>query len=274
MGADNSTEDSAVELIDVHMAFDEREVLHGLSCRFPRGKISVILGGSGAGKTTILRVIGGLVRHHAGQVLIAGEDTSAFNERQMNDMRRKLGMMFQHGALLDSLTIFDNLALPLREHTKMTPAEIADEVKQQLAAVGLAGVEGLLPGQLSGGMIKRAALARAIITKPAILMCDEPFSGLDPISVKRIEALLRSINRNLGITMLVSSHHIPSTLRLADQVVLLFQDRTFVGTPHELRTSREPRVAEFLNEEVDESLTDENTFGALDPERAPAGWGR
>jgi phospholipid/cholesterol/gamma-HCH transport system ATP-binding protein len=274
MDPDIFTEDSAVELIDVHMAFEEREVLHGLSCRFQRGKISVILGGSGAGKTTILRVIGGLVRHHMGKVLITGEDTSQFGERQMNDIRRKLGMMFQHGALLDSLTVFDNLALPLREHTKMTLSQIAEEVKQQLSAVGLSGVETLLPGQLSGGMIKRAALARAIITKPEILMCDEPFSGLDPISVKRIEALLRTINRKLGITMLVSSHHIPSTLRLADQVVLILQDRVVVGTPEELRASGEPRVAEFLNEEVDESMTDEDVFDAIDPERAPAGWGR
>lgn len=274
MDPDTSKESSAVELVDVHMAFDEREVLHGLSCRFPRGEISVILGGSGAGKTTVLRVIGGLVRHHAGKVLLAGEDTTHFSERQMNQIRRKLGMMFQHGALLDSLSVFDNLALPLREHTKMTPLQIAEEVKKQLSAVGLSGVETLLPGQLSGGMVKRAALARAIITKPEILMCDEPFSGLDPISVKRIEALLRSINRKLGITMLISSHHIPSTLRLADQIILLFQDRVVVGTPDELRTSREPRVAEFLNEEVDESMTDEEVFDAIDPERAPAGWGR
>jgi phospholipid/cholesterol/gamma-HCH transport system ATP-binding protein len=177
--------------------------------------------------------------------------------------------MFQGGALLDSFTVFDNLALPLREHTKMTEPQIADEVHKQLAAVGLANVDRLLPGQLSGGMIKRASLARAIITKPEILMCDEPFSGLDPISVKRIEALLRRINRTLGITMLVSSHHIPSTLRLADQVVLLQHEHTVVGTPEELRGSSDVRVAEFLNEEVDESRLDDDAFASLDPERAP-----
>lgn len=274
MEAAATTAESAVELIDVHMAFDERVVLNSLSCRFPRGRISVILGGSGAGKTTVLRVIGGLVRHQTGKVLIDGEDTSGFGERQMNQIRRKLGMMFQGGALLDSLTVLDNLALPLREHTELNEGRIVEEVRQQLTAVGLAGVEHLLPGQLSGGMIKRAALARAIITKPAILMCDEPFSGLDPISVKRIEALLRRINHELGITMVVSSHHIPSTLRIADQVILMLQDRVLTGTPDELRGSREQRVAEFLNEEVDESMATEDVFGALDPERAPAGSAR
>jgi phospholipid/cholesterol/gamma-HCH transport system ATP-binding protein len=177
--------------------------------------------------------------------------------------------MFQGGALLDSLTVFDNLALPLREHTKMKETDIAVEVHKQLAAVGLSNVDDKLPGQLSGGMTKRAALARAIITKPEILMCDEPFSGLDPISVKRIEALLRRINRELGITMLISSHHIPSTMRLADQVLLLQQDHMVIGTPDELRSSTDRRVAEFLNEEVDESLVDEDMLRSIDPERAP-----
>ncbi len=269
MEASPHAQDAAVALTDVEMSFDGRPVLHGLTCSFPRGKISVVLGGSGAGKTTILRVIGGLVRHQKGKVMIAGQDTSRFGDREMNEIRRKLGMMFQGGALLDSLTIFDNLALPLRERTKLGEPAIADEVRKQLTAVGLANVDGLLPGQLSGGMIKRAALARAIITNPEILMCDEPFSGLDPISVKRIEALLRRINRELGITMLISSHHIPSTLRLADQVILLQQNHLAAGTPEELRASKDPRVAEFLNEEVDETLVDEDMFRSIDPERAP-----
>lgn len=269
MDATPLKQDSAIELIDVQMSFDGRPVLRGLSCGFPRGKISVVLGGSGAGKTTILRVIGGLVHHQKGKVVVAGQDISQFSGGEMNGIRRKLGMMFQGGALLDSLTIFDNLALPLREHTKMGEAAIAEEVHKQLQAVGLSNVDCLLPGQLSGGMIKRVALARAIVTKPEILMCDEPFSGLDPISVKRIEALLRRINRELGITMVISSHHIPSTLRLADRVVLLQQDYIAIGTPEELRASSDPRVAEFLNEEVDESLVDEEMLQSIDPERAP-----
>lgn len=246
--------DAHVLFEDVHMAFEEREVLRGLSCRFPRGKISVILGGSGSGKTTILRLIGGLVHPHSGRIIVAGEDVSQLSETEMYRVRDKLGMMFQGGALLDSLTIFDNLAFPLREHTGMNETEIATEVHRQLAAVGLSDVDDLLPRQLSGGMIKRAALARAIMTRPEILLCDEPFSGLDPISVKRIEALLRRINRQLCITMLVSSHHIPSTMRMADHVALLRQDGAVSGSPAELRDSPDPRIADFFNEEPDESI--------------------
>ena len=170
-------DDAHVVFEDVYMAFDDRPVLRGLSCRFPRGRISVILGGSGSGKTTVLRLIGGLVHCQRGRIVVTGEDISELSETAMYRVREKLGMMFQGGALLDSLTIFDNLAFPLREHTTMSAAEIAAEVRRQLAAVGLADAETLLPGQLSGGMIKRAALARAIITKPEILLCDEPFPG-------------------------------------------------------------------------------------------------
>lgn len=241
----------------VDMAFGERVVLHDFNCRFSQGKITVILGGSGAGKTTILRLIGGLIHPNAGRVVVAGHDVSDLTERQMYAVRAKLGMMFQGGALLNSLSIFDNLAFPLREHTHLKEEEVAAEVQRTLAAVGLSKVDHLLPAQLSGGMIKRAALARAILMKPEILLCDEPFSGLDPISVKRIEALLRRLNRQTGVTMLVSSHHIPSTLRMADQVVLLWENRAVVGTPAELRDSREVQIAEFFNEEVHEDLAQE-----------------
>lgn len=232
------------------MAFDQRVVLRGLSCTFPRAKVTAILGGSGAGKTTILRLIGGLVRPQRGTILVAGHDLSQTSEGELYRVREKLGMMFQGGALLNSLTIFDNLAFPLREHTKKTEAEIADEVHHTLAAVGLSAVDPLLPGQLSGGMIKRAALARALLMKPEILLCDEPFSGLDPISVKRIEALLHRINQELQVTILISTHHIPSTMRLADQVLLLWNQRVVSGTPQELRDSNDATVAEFFNEEV------------------------
>jgi phospholipid/cholesterol/gamma-HCH transport system ATP-binding protein len=254
MTSATTPDDAHVVFADVHMAFEDREVLRGLSCRFPRGKISVILGGSGSGKTTILRLIGGLVHPQRGRIIVAGEDISELSETEMYRVRAKLGMMFQGGALLDSLTIFDNLAFPLREHTPMTEPDIANEVHRQLTAVGLSDVDDLLPGQLSGGMIKRAALARAIMTKPEILLCDEPFSGLDPISVKLIEALLHRINRQLHITMLISSHHIPSTMRMADEVVLLSRDAAVSGTPAELHDSPDPRIAGFFNEEVDESI--------------------
>ncbi|HUI27878.1 MAG TPA: ATP-binding cassette domain-containing protein [Candidatus Kryptonia bacterium] len=249
-----ATDHAHVIFDDVHMAFGQRAVLCGLTCEFPRGKISVILGGSGSGKTTVLRLIGGLVHPQRGRIVVAGDDISQLSELQMYRVRAKLGMMFQGGALLDSLTIFDNLAFPLREHARLREVEIAAAVHQELAEVGLAGVENLLPGQLSGGMIKRAALARAIVMKPEILLCDEPFSGLDPISVKRIEALLHRINRQLHITMLISSHHIPSTMRMADEVVLLLPNGATTGTPVELQQHRDPHIAGFFNEDVGESI--------------------
>lgn len=263
--AEAATDEAHVRLRDVCMAFEDREVLRRLSCAFPRGKISVILGGSGSGKTTILRVIGGLVHPQSGAITVAGHEIQGLSETEMYAVRQKLGMMFQGGALLDSLTIFDNLAFPLREHTRLREAEIADEVHRQLAAVGLTDVDELLPGQLSGGMIKRAALARAIIRKPEILLVDEPFSGLDPVSVKRIEALLRRINRELQITMLVSSHHIPSTMRMADQVLLLLDGVPITGQPRELQKSADPRIAAFLNEEADDSF---DTIEAAGPHGA------
>jgi phospholipid/cholesterol/gamma-HCH transport system ATP-binding protein len=234
----------------VRMAFGERVVFESLSCGFAHGEISVILGGSGSGKSTILRLIGGLVRPQAGAIFVEERDVVGLSERRLYEVRRKLGMMFQAGALLDSLSVFDNLAFPLREHTKLSEAEIAAEVHECLTAVGMSNVGDLLPGQLSGGMLKRAALARAIIRKPAVLLCDEPFSGLDPASTKRIEQLLVRMNRDFHVTMLVVSHHIPSTMRMANRILLLLPHNPIEGTPDELRASPDPRVTSFLTEEA------------------------
>jgi phospholipid/cholesterol/gamma-HCH transport system ATP-binding protein len=253
MTSDILPDEAHVALDRVHMAFGRREVFRSLTCRFPPGKISVILGGSGSGKSTILRLIGGLVRPQSGSITVAGDEVTRLTERGLYAVRRKLGMMFQDGALLDSMTVFENLAFPLREHTRMTEAEIVAAVHERLEAVGLTKVDDLLPGQLSGGMVKRAALARAILMKPVILLCDEPFSGLDPISVRLIEALLVRLNRQLGSTMLIVSHHIATTMRMADHVVLLLPGGAVEGRPDELRRSHEPKVAAFLDEDVDEA---------------------
>ena len=243
--------DPHVVLEDVRMAFGDRLVFRSLTCAFPRGRISVVLGSSGSGKSTVLRLIAGLVRPSGGRVVVDGDDVSRLSERQLGAVRRKLGMMFQGGALLDSMTVFDNLAFPLREHTAMAEAEIADTVHERLAAVGLSDVDGLLPGQLSGGMLRRVALARALIREPDIVLVDEPFSGLDPVSVRLIEGLLARINRERSITMIVVSHHIASTMRLASHVLLLLPDGTAAGSPEELRRSADPRVAEFLFEDAE-----------------------
>jgi phospholipid/cholesterol/gamma-HCH transport system ATP-binding protein len=238
--------DLHVALRGVDMAFGHRVVFRGLDCGFPRGRISVILGGSGSGKSTILRLIGRLIRPSAGSVVVDGEDVTTLPERRLRELRQRLGMMFQGGALLDSLTVFDNLALPLRERTRLGAPEIADAVHGRLAAVGLRDVDALLPGQLSGGMMRRVALARALILRPPVLLCDEPFSGLDPISVLLIESLLRRLHDEHGMTLVVVSHHVESTIRLADHVVLLLPGAVVEGAPDTLATSRDPRVRAFF----------------------------
>jgi phospholipid/cholesterol/gamma-HCH transport system ATP-binding protein len=241
-----------VELRGVRMAFGRRPVFDSLTCRFPRGGISTILGGSGAGKSTVLRLIGGLIRPQAGEVRVDGEDITRLSDRKLFETRKKLGMLFQGGALLDSYSVFANVALPLREQTRMSPEEIAAEVHQSLRAVGVEDADELLPGQLSGGMLRRVALARAIIRKPVILLCDEPFSGLDPVSSRRIEALLEKINHEYGITLIVVSHDVRSTMRMADRLLLLLENRVIEGRPEELRQNRDADVAAFLHEGLEE----------------------
>jgi phospholipid/cholesterol/gamma-HCH transport system ATP-binding protein len=184
-------------------------------------------------------------------VVVDGQDVTQLSERGMFLVRRKLGMLFQGGALLDSYTVFDNFALPLREQARLNRHQIADEVHKTLAAVGVTDVDALLPGELSGGMLRRVALARAVIRKPVILLCDEPFSGLDPVSLRRIETLLVEINRQFGITLIVVSHDVPSTMRMADHVILLLSDRVVEGSPAELRHSGDKQVADFFNEGLD-----------------------
>jgi len=242
-------DEAHVRLRHVRMAYGGRRVFDDLSSAFVRGRVSVVLGGSGSGKSTMLRLIGGLVRPGAGEILVDGEEVTHMSERALGRVRRKLGMMFQAGALLDSLTVFDNLAFPLREHRALDETAIAEAVQRRLQDVGLERVEDLLPRQLSGGMTKRVALARALMMDPVVLLCDEPFSGLDPISQRRVEDLLLRVNRAQQITMIIVSHHIPSTVRMADHVVLLLPDRAVEGAPAELLESSDALVRAFMREE-------------------------
>lgn len=244
-----------VRFEDVVMRFGEHEVLGGLTCGFPRGKISVILGGSGSGKSTTLRLIGGLIKPSQGRITVDGDDVVNASNKELARIRLKLGMMFQGGALLDSTNVFDNIAFPLREHTSKTDEQIWFEVRETLGNVGLKSADArLLPSELSGGMVKRVALARAIIMKPAILLCDEPLSGLDPITSKRIELLLAKINRESGMTLIVISHDAPSTMRLADHLLILLPSRSAEGVPAELAKSKDPCVVNLLSNDVDERL--------------------
>jgi phospholipid/cholesterol/gamma-HCH transport system ATP-binding protein len=191
----------------------------------------------------------------SGRILVDGEDIVPMSMNEMRRVRLKVGMMFQGGALLDSTTVFDNIAFPLHEHTKLTPREIRHEVEQTLVNVGLSLTDaGRLPSELSGGMLKRVALARSIIMKPVIVLCDEPFSGLDPITSKRIELLLQRISREHGMTLIIVSHDSASTLRMADHVVIMLPGQVVAGDPHALLECGDPRVVNLLSGVVDESL--------------------
>ena len=236
-----------VDVISLRLAFDDRRVFDGLSCRFEKAKISVILGASGVGKSTLLRLISGLQRPDYGDIWIGDREVSRMPERQLRALRRNLGMMFQGGALLDSMTVFDNVALPLREHTNKGEKEVAERGHAQFAAVGLKRVDALLPGQISGGMKKRVALARAMIMEPEILLIDEPFSGLDPLAVRLIEALLVDVNRSKGLTMILTNHHIGSTMRMADEIVFLVDGVAVTGSVKDIKESIDPRIQRFLS---------------------------
>jgi len=251
-----------VALRGVGLAFGRRVVFDDLSCAFPRGGVSVIMGGSGSGKSTILRMIGGLQRPDRGEIEVAGRSITGLGEIELSRMRQGLGMLFQNGALLDSMTVFENVALPLREHTDSSEEAIRDRVHKRLEDVGLRDVDDLLPGELSGGMLRRAALARAIVMEPEIVLCDEPFSGLDPPNVSRIEALLLHLNRDLGLTIILSSHHMATSLRMPEQLVLLREGRAVVGTPADLAASADSEIADFLGEDGAVFLAQQQRGGA------------
>jgi phospholipid/cholesterol/gamma-HCH transport system ATP-binding protein len=249
--SEGETQDFRVALDGVDLTLGNRSIFRALSCGFPRGKISVVLGGSGSGKSTLLRLIGGLQKPDSGSVRVAERDITQLSDRELYKIRSRVGMLFQGGALLDSMTVFDNAALPLREHTRLPESDIDAEVNRRLVAVGLSESAGLYPRQLSGGMIRRAALARAIVMDPEILLVDEPFSGLDPINVRRIEGLLCDLNRHLSLTLIVTSHHMASALRMANRLVFMVDGGAISGPTSDLLASGDKRVVEFLNADSD-----------------------
>lgn len=248
------SDDGHVELDGIDLAFGSRAVFDGLSCTFLPGAINVVMGGSGSGKSTILRMIGGLQSPNRGSIRVAGREVVGLRESALGEVRQQLGMLFQNGALLDSLTVFDNLALPLRERTALGAEEISARVHQRLSDVGLEDVDELLPAELSGGMLRRVAFARAIVMEPKVLLCDEPFSGLDPPNVSRIESLLMHLNRDLGLTVIVTSHHMATSLRMARRIVLLKHRGCVVGTPAELASSSDSEISGFIGEDGAEFL--------------------
>ena len=243
----------AVELDNVSFGYDRRRpVLRGIDMKIPRGKVVAIMGGSGCGKTTILRLIGGALRPQSGRVIVAGHDVSALDRDRLFALRRRIGMLFQFGALFTDMTVFENIAFPMREHTDLTEELIRDLVLMKLNAVGLRGAAQLQPAELSGGMARRVALARAIALDPMLVMYDEPFAGLDPISLGVVGQLIRKLNDALGITSVVVTHDIYESLKMVDYIYFVSEGRIVAkGTPAEVRASDESFVRQFVGGEPD-----------------------
>ena len=247
--SDNS---ALVEFQDVTFSYPgtdgDRVILNKVSLSVPRGKVTALMGASGGGKTTVLRLIGGQQMANAGQVLFDGKNVTLLDQKNLYAARRRMGMLFQFGALFTDLSVFDNVAFPLREHTDLTPDLIRDIVLMKLNAVGLRGARDLMPSEVSGGMARRVALARAIVLDPELIMYDEPFAGLDPISLGTAAQLIRQLNDTLGITSIVVSHDLEETFRIADKVIILANGGIAAqGTPDEVRHSTDPLVHQFVN---------------------------
>ncbi len=239
--------DVFVEFRDVHKAYGDKQVLRGASLKVYRGEVLVILGGSGSGKSVTLRQMLGLESPDEGRVLVEGEDITDFPEQELYRVRKKFGMLFQSGALFDSMTVFDNVAFPLREHTTMSEEEIAHAVSQQLELVDLPGVEELMPVNLSGGMRKRVALARSTVLEPTMILYDEPTTGLDPITSQTINELINALQRKMNVTSVVVTHDIQSAFSVGDRIAFLDQGVfEWVGTIEAARDSDHPLLREFL----------------------------
>jgi phospholipid/cholesterol/gamma-HCH transport system ATP-binding protein len=244
--------DLAVELSDVTFAYDTRVILKGITMAVPRGKVVAIMGGSGCGKTTILRLIGGQLKPRAGRVLVAQQSVPDMDRDGLFEMRRKLGMLFQFGALFTDMTVFENVAFALREHADLPEELVRDLVLMKLHAVGLRGAAQLMPSELSGGMARRVALARAVALDPMLVMYDEPFAGLDPISLGVVGQLIRKLNDALGITSIVVTHDVYESLKIVDYLYFVSEGRIVAqGTAAEVRASGEAFVRQFVDGQPD-----------------------
>ncbi len=241
-----------VDIRDLHFAYNERPILTGLNMEFKRGQVIAVMGGSGSGKTTVLRLIGGQLRAQSGSVMVDGQAVGGLTQPALYQLRRRMGMLFQHGALFTDLSVFDNVAFPLREHTRLPESMIHDLVLMKLHAVGLSNAAALKPSEVSGGMARRVALARAIALDPQLIMYDEPFAGLDPISMGVIANLIRTLNDALGSTSILVSHDVHESFLIADYVYFLSKGKIVAhGTPQQMRESDDPFVHQFVNAEAD-----------------------
>ncbi len=242
------TNDDLIGVRDLHVRYGEREVLHGIGFDVRRNETLVILGGSGSGKSTLLRALVGLEKPSGGEIWVKGRNIAEIPAAEMDEIRKKLGMSFQGGALFGSMSVGENVALPLREHTRLEDSTIQIIVRLKLEQVGLAGFEDYMPSQLSGGMKKRAAVARAMAMDPEMLFFDEPSAGLDPIIAAGIDNLILKLKKAFRITIVVVTHELASAFLIADRMVLIDKGNIIaIGTPEELRRSAHPRVRQFLD---------------------------
>lgn len=244
--------DFLVEIDNVHFSYDERPILRGVSLSIPRGKVVAIMGGSGCGKTTLLRLITGQLRATQGSVQVQKQEVGRLSTRDLFALRRKMGMLFQFGALFTDMSVFENVAFQMREHTDLPENMIRDLVLMKLHAVGLRGAHQLMPSELSGGMARRVALARAIALDPMLMLYDEPFAGLDPISLGVVGQLIRDLNDALGATSIMVTHDVQESLAMVDYLYFVSEGRVIAqGSAEEIRHSTEPFVHQFVRGEAD-----------------------
>ena len=244
-----------ITVVDLHKNFGNQEVLKGINLELEAGKITTIIGGSGSGKTVLLKHLNALLLPARGSVLVDGKDITKLGERELNEVRQEFGVLFQGAALLDSMTIYDNVAFPLREKTKMTENQIRERAEERLAQVGLAGMGYKYPAEVSGGMKKRAGLARALVMQPEIVLFDEPTTGLDPLLGRSIHDLIRKMHATFGFTGVIVSHDIPEVFKISDRVAMLANGIIEeVGTTKEFLASKNPVVRQFLQGDAEGPL--------------------
>ena len=250
-----------VSVRDLRVSYGAVEILHGINFEVKPGETLVILGGSGSGKSTLLRTLVGLERASSGEIWIKGKNIAAISQTELDEIRKKIGMSFQGGALFGSMTVGDNVALPLREHTKLEESTIDIILRLKLEQVGLAGFEYYMPSQLSGGMKKRAAVARALAMDPEILFFDEPSAGLDPIIAAGIDQLILELKKAFRMTIVVVTHELASAYLIADRMVLIDKGNVLsIGTTEEMRSSSQPRVRQFLDRVAEPEVSQESDY--------------
>jgi phospholipid/cholesterol/gamma-HCH transport system ATP-binding protein len=237
-----------IKLSNINMSFQNRTILKNINLEVSKGETMVVIGPSGSGKSTLLRLIVGLLKPSSGEIWINGQEISGLSEDKLNLIRRNMGMVFQYSALFDSMTVGENVAFGLRQHTTMGDDEIAQVVRRKLRMVGLRGQEDVMPSQLSGGMKKRVSLARAIAVNPDIVLYDEPTAGLDPIMATTIDRLICSTRRMLGVTSVVVTHHMASAFNIADRIAMIYEGRIIeIGNVDEIKSSENPIVQQFIH---------------------------